>query len=100
MVRIRPILAPLRSPICRAWWAQVTVVPDSSRVRVLISGRCQGATTSTPLGGQAAQAAATPTVLLTSGVRVRWWWNRAISKKIQNQATKNITSEAMNITMP
>ena len=30
----------------------------------------------------------------------RTWWNSAISKKIQNQATKNITSEAMNRIMP
>ena len=42
MVRIRPILAPLRSPVCSAWCAQVTVVPESSRVRVLTSGRCEG----------------------------------------------------------
>ena len=57
-------------------------------------------TSSTPLGGQVAQAWATPTVALASGVSARWPWKRDISKKIQNQATKNITSEAMNITMP
>ncbi len=95
-VRIRPILVDLRSPCCRAWWAQVTVQPESSRVRVLTSGRRQASTVSMPLGGQVCQAAATS----STGERVRTWWNRAISKKIQNHATKNITSEAMNMIMP
>ena len=44
----------------------------------------------------AAQAVATSSI----GASVRFPWNRAISKKIQNHATKNITSEAMNSTMP
>ena len=38
MVRNRPHLAALRSPTCNAWCAQVTVVPDSSSVRVFTSG--------------------------------------------------------------
>ncbi len=97
MVRIRPILAPLRSPVCSAWCAQVTVVPESSRVRVLTSGSWKAGTVSTPFGGQVAQAVAD---LLDGGQRRGAWWNSAISKKIQNQATKNITSEAMNRIMP
>ena len=44
----------------------------------------------------------TPAVGNFEGVAeaVRCSWNRAISKKIQNQATKNITSEAMNRIIP
>ncbi len=72
------------------------VVPDSSRIRVLSSGRFQAGTVSMPAGGQVAQARRTSSI----EDRVRWPWNRAISKKIQNQATKNITSEAMNMIMP
>ncbi len=56
------ILAPLRSPCCRAWCAQVTVVPESSRVRVLTSGRFQAGTVSTPVGGQVAQAVRTSSI--------------------------------------
>ena len=63
---------------------------------MLTRGRCQGETVSTPLGGQVAQAVRTSSMPET----VRWWWNKAISKKIQNHATKNITSEAMNMIMP
>ena len=47
-----------------------------------------------PLGGQ------TPPV---NSVRATWWTslgNRLASKNAQNQATKNITSEAMNMIMP
>ena len=63
---------------------------------MLTSGSSNGGTTSTPLGGQVAQAVRTSSI----GESVRTWWNSAISKKIQNQATKNITSEAMNRIMP
>ena len=63
---------------------------------MLTSGSWNGGTASMPLGGQVAQAARTSSI----GDRVRTWWNRAISKKIQNHATKNITSEAMNRIMP
>ena len=47
----RPVTRPLRSPCSSAWWAQVTVVPDSSSVMVLNSGRCSGSRTSMPTGG-------------------------------------------------
>ncbi len=76
----------------------MTVVPESKRVRVLTSGSFHGETASIPLGGQVAQACFTSS--MASWVDVRWPWNRAISKKIQNHATKNITSEAMNMIMP
>ena len=53
-------------------------------------------TASMPLGGKVAQALRTSSI----GPSTRLPWNRAASKKIQNQATKNITSEAMNMIMP
>ena len=95
-VRSRPSFALLRSPCCSAWCAQVTVVPESSRVSVLTSGSSKAGTASMPLGGKVAQALRTSSI----GPSTRLPWNRAASKKIQNQATKNITSEAMNSTMP
>jgi hypothetical protein len=72
------------------------VVPESRRIRVLSRGRFQAGTVSTPLGGQVAQACRTSSI----PDWVRNSLKRAISKKIQNQATKNITSEAMNMIMP
>ena len=41
-VSARPHFRPLRSLCSSAWCAQVTVVPDSSRISVLTSGRPQG----------------------------------------------------------
>ena len=51
MVRIRPHLSPSRSFSSSAWCAQVTVVPEVSRISVLSSGRCQGSKVSMPFGG-------------------------------------------------
>ena len=49
MVRIRPHFSPWRSFSSSAWCAQVTVVPEVSRISVLSSGRCQGSKVSMPL---------------------------------------------------
>ncbi|MNT45468.1 hypothetical protein D3C72_1820540 [compost metagenome] len=78
----------------------MTVVPDSSRMTVFSSGRPQGSSSSTPLGGQVFQAAAVSIQLPTSGVMARDSVKSAMSKNIQKKATKNITSEAMNRIMP
>ena len=51
-VRIRPILSALRSLCSSAWCAQVTVVPEVSRISVLNSGRWNGSSVSMPFGGQ------------------------------------------------
>ena len=52
IVSARPQIRPWRSLWSSAWCAQVTVVPEVSRISVLSSGRCQGSKTSMPCGGQ------------------------------------------------
>src|SRR6185437_5267951 len=106
-VRIRPYFKPLRSPSSSAWCAQVTVVPEVSRISVLRSGRCQGSNASMPLGGQVPGTAQAPIAVPgpqpNTASRVAWTASAGNSeelKKAQNQATKNITSEAMNRIMP
>src|ERR1044071_5881149 len=42
MVSQRPLISPLRSLCSNAWCAQVTVVPEGSRISGLSSGRCHG----------------------------------------------------------
>src|SRR3954467_15412339 len=88
IVSNRPSLRPPRSPWISEWCAQVTVVPEQSRIIVLSSGKPQGSSTSTPLGGQTP-----PTASTADG-------NNDESKNAQNQARKNITSEAMNRIIP
>src|ERR1700756_721564 len=50
IVRINPQTRPLRSFSRSEWCAQVTVVPEVSRISVLSSGRCQGSKVWTLLG--------------------------------------------------
>ena len=80
--------------------ASYNVVPDSSRMTVFSSGSDQGSRTSMPFGGQVDQAAAVSAQLEISGIWPRASLKTAISKNIQKKAAKNITSEAMNSTMP
>ena len=54
IVASRPFFSPSRSPWISAWCAQVTVVPEHSRISVLSSGKPNGSMTSMPLGGQRA----------------------------------------------
>ena len=82
-VSVRPWISPLRSPSISEWCAQVTVVPESSRISVLRNGNSNGSNGWMPLGGQ------TPPT-----------GNRLDEKKAQKKAEKNITSEAMNSAMP
>src|SRR6185312_11123256 len=90
IVSHRPCFRPLRSPWIRQWCAQVTVVPEHSRIRVLSSGRSNGLITSLiDLGGN------TPPMESDSVLG-----NSAKSNQLQNHPTKNITSDAMNRIMP
>src|SRR6516162_6465190 len=106
-VRISPYFRPWRSFSNSAWCAQVTVVPEVSNSSVLNSGRCQGSKASMPLGGQVPGTAQAPMAVPSPQPKIasRAAWtasagNSAELKKAQNQATKNITSEAMNRIMP
>ena len=94
IVSARPVLRPWRSLWSSAWCAQVTVVPEVSSINVFSSGRLSGSSTSVPLGGQIPPVKATRAAWIDSLV------NSEASKNAQNQATKNITSEAMNRIMP
>src|SRR6185437_4399128 len=107
IVRIRPYFRPLRSFSSSAWCAQVTVVPEVSRISVLSSGRCQGSKAAMPCGGQVPGTLQAPGAvprpqpkIASRAARVESAGNKDESKKAQNQATKNITSEAMNRIMP
>ena len=60
MVQIRPHFRPSRSFSSNAWCAQVTVVPEVSRISVLSSGRCHGSNVSIPFGGRPQVATAGP----------------------------------------
>src|SRR6516165_214048 len=106
-VRINPYLRPWRSFSSSAWWAQVTVVPDVKSSSVLSSGRCQGLKASMPLGGQVPGTLQAPIAvpgpqpkIASRAACTASAGNNAELKKAQNQATKNITSEAMNRIMP
>ena len=89
-----PWIRPERLPSRSAWCAHVTVAPDVSRMIVFRSGRWKGSNTSTPVGGQAPPVNVTRATCRASSAY------RLASKNAQNQATKNITSEAMNRTIP
>ncbi len=106
-MRIRPCLRPWRSFSSSAWCAQVTVVPEVSSSSVLSSGRCQGSKVSMPFGGQVPGTEQAPIAVPgpqpNTASRVACTasaGNSAELKNAQNQATKNITSEAMNRIMP
>src|SRR3979490_1739755 len=94
MVRISPYFRPRRQWCGGALRPQVTVVPDVSSSSVFNSGRCQGSKVSMPFGGQMPPNSASRVACTGSP------GNSAELKNAQNQATKNITSEAMNRIMP
>ena len=89
MVKPRPITRIFFCPCSSAWCAQVTAVPDSSRISVFISGSWNGLNVWTPSGGQDGLAAPET----WTGYSAKW-------KLAQKKPTKNITSEAMNSIMP
>ena len=69
-----------------AWCAQVTVAPESSRIRVLRNGMPQVGTGSMPSGGQ-------EVAMVIGGLS-------APQKNAQKKAKKKNTSEVMNSAMP
>jgi hypothetical protein len=90
IVSHRPFFSPSRSPWISEWCAQVTVVPEHSRISVLSSGSAKGSSTASIAAG----GKRPPTT------SVRALGNSAKSNHAQNQPTKNITSEAMNRIIP
>ena len=70
----------------RLMWARVMVIPESSRRQVFRRGTAKGFRGSIPTGGQ---------VHPISGAGARALW-----KKAQKKAKKNITSDAMKRTIP
>ena len=69
-----------------AWWAQVTVTPDESRITVFNKGTPQGSRVSIPRGGHLFPS-------LMSGDSLIW-------KNAQKNAKKKHTSEMINKTIP
>ena len=70
----------------RLMWAKVMVIPDRRRRQVFRRGTAKGFRGSIPTGGH---------VHPISGVGARALW-----KKAQKKAKKNITSDMMNRTIP
>ncbi len=97
MVSTRAILAPLRSP-----GLQGVVRPGDRGAREQQGQGVDQREVPGRDGLDARAAARCAQAVRTSSMdeSVRCPWKSAISKKIQNQATKNITSEAMNMIMP
>src|SRR5687768_6949313 len=93
MVHHSPFLSPSRSPWISEWCAQVTVVPEQSRMKVFKSGKPNGSSTSMPFGGQVGARVASVIIWLAPSTTSIGGGNSAAEKKAQNQATKNITSE-------
>jgi hypothetical protein len=54
MVRIKPIIVLLLSPLMMAWWDQVTDAPLDKRIAVFNSGTSNGFSALIPIGGQTA----------------------------------------------
>ena len=74
MVSHRPSFRPCRSFCSSAWCAQVTVVPEVSRISVLRSGRCQGSKVSMPFGGQ-----------MPPSTSVRWILERVVGDRARRR---------------
>jgi hypothetical protein len=69
-----------------AWCEYVIVAPEQSKINVFSRGTSNGLKTSIPLGGHTLP-------ISTAGVKLE-------AKKAQKKAKKNMTSEAMNRSMP
>ena len=85
-VAINPLTSPFLSFSNIAWCAHVTVVPDNSKMRVLINGISHGSNVFISGGGQV------PPIDSVG--------NKLALKYAQNHATKNITSEAIKSVIP
>jgi len=86
MVKIMPKIYWERFSSIRLWWAQVTVTPDESKIKVFSRGTLNGLNGEIPEGGQNK-----PISIL--GERLLW-------KKAQKKEKKNKTSEVINRIMP
>ena len=73
-------------PYSRAWWDQVTEIPDDRRMIVFRRGIWKGFIAETPIGGQIFP-------ISMFGARLLW-------KNIQKKDTKNNTSETINRIIP
>lgn len=73
-------------PSIKAWWDQVTLTPEDSKIIVFISGTFHGLNASTPKGGHEH-----PSSIL--GERLLW-------KKAQKKEKKNITSDVIKSIIP
>jgi hypothetical protein len=73
-------------PSIKAWWDQVTLTPEESKIIVFISGTFHGLNASTPKGGHEHPNS-------TLGERLLW-------KKAQKKEKKNITSDVIKSIIP
>ena len=85
-VSTKPHTASILFPAVIAWWENVIVAPEQSKISVLSNGIALGSKTSIPLGGQMF-----PISIVGA---------RLAAKKAQKKAKKNITSETMNRITP
>src|SRR3546814_19232998 len=81
-VSVSPFFSPSRSPWIRAWCAQVTVVPEQSRISVLSNGSSTAFITSMPFEGN------------IPSIGANWLGTSEQSQQDQNQPTTNMTSDA------
>lgn len=79
-------LAEDKFPLIKAWWDQVTLIPDERRTNVFNNGTWKGLNGEIPVGGQVF-----PTK--TSGDSLEW-------KKAQKKDKKKNTSDTINKTIP
>ena len=82
----RPATASWSAPLVIAWWAQVTLTPELSKIRVFNKGTCQGLKAQTPKGGQTQPSA-------VEMERLLW-------KKAQKNLKKKNTSDTINRAIP
>jgi hypothetical protein len=75
-----------RSEKDKALWLNVTLIPEDNNIKVFSKGKPKASTTLIPYGGHTA-----PTHI--EGDKLKW-------KKAKKNAKKNITSEAINNSIP
>ena len=85
-VKESPVKACSRRPLIIAWWAQVTVAPELSKIAVFNKGTENGFNICIPIGGHKAPNS-------TAGAKLLW-------KNAQKKATKKQTSDNININIP
>jgi hypothetical protein len=86
IVNIKLQVASVLFPAVIAWWLYVIVAPDVNNINVFNNGTSNGLKTSIPLGGQI--------------VPISMVGAKLAAKKAQKKAKKNMTSEAINKSIP